>query len=256
MVLDGSIANTLVLLVVMRVITTLVFEPPTTGLLFATVTNLSALGPGGVTSPNWIAGVTESGVSVPVPFSAVVGLLPALLVKLRAPVYVPAAVGVKVTPTVQLAPAASIVDPLRLHGLPPMLVVPNGAGTPIPLTVSPTELGFDIVAVPTVALVVPTCVLGNAMLPVTLIVPATPLPVRFTVEFCVPTMPGTVLGTLTWPVKVPSAVAVKFTPNVQVALGASMVPEQPSDTIVQFGPILGPERVLAVIVPMLIVTDD
>jgi hypothetical protein len=35
-----------------------------------------------------------------------------------------------------------------------------------------------------------------------------------------------------------------------------MFPEQPSDTIVQFGPIFGPEIVLAVIVPMLIVTED
>jgi hypothetical protein len=117
-----------------------------------------------------------------------------------------------------------------------------------------------MVAVPTVELVVPTWVLGNAMLAVTVIVPCTPVPLRLTYENCVPLMPGTVFGTDAWPVKAPSPVAVKFTPNVQLSpvipLGASVMPEHPSDTIVQFGPGAGPEVVVAVIVPMVIGTED
>jgi hypothetical protein len=162
---------------------------------------------------------------------------------------------------VQLEPAiplgARTVGPLRLHGFAPVLVVANGADAAMLFTVNPTAFGLDIVAVPTVALVEPTCSLPNARPEgVIVIVPATPVPLRFTV--CVPLV--LLLGTFAVPLKVPRAVAVKSTPNVQwspaIPLGCSVAPEHPSDTIVQFGPALGPEVVVAVIVPIVIGVPD
>lgn len=104
MVLAGSIPNVLVLVAIL-LMTTVVFAPTTLGLLLVTVSSLSALVVPCITTPNWSAGVTESAASVPVPFSAVAGtLLVKLLVTGRLPVRVPCAVGVKLTPAVQLSP--------------------------------------------------------------------------------------------------------------------------------------------------------
>jgi hypothetical protein len=168
----------LLLLVAMPLITTVVLEPTTEGLLLVTVSNLSALVVPCITMPNWIAGVTESGASVPLPFSVIeAGSLLALLVMLTVPVRVPCAIGLKVTPTVQLAPPANTVEPTRLHGVPPTGVSAKSPDEVILVTVSPTELGLVIVPVPTVALVVPTWVFGNARLGEKLILPFTPLAV-------------------------------------------------------------------------------
>lgn len=166
------------LLVAMPLTTTLVSDPITEGLLLATVTNLSALVVPFITVPNRSTGVTESAESVPVPFSVIeAGLLLALLMMVTLPLRVPCAVGVKVTPIVQLAPPARMVEPLRLQGVPPTGVRPKSPDGVMLVTVSPTELGFVIVPVLTVALVVPTWVLGNTELGEKLIRPATPLPV-------------------------------------------------------------------------------
>ena len=165
-------------LVAMPLITTVVLEPTTLGLLFFTVSNLSALVVPCVTLPNWIAGTTESAESVPVPFSVTeAGLLLALLIMVTLPLRVPCAIGLKVTPIVQLAPPARTVEPPRLQGVPPTGVSAKSPDGVMLVTVSPTELGLVIVSVPTVALVVPTWVLGNARLGEKLIFPCTPLAV-------------------------------------------------------------------------------
>lgn len=97
--------------------------------LLVSVTSFGALVVLIVTLPNWSeVGENTGAESVPVPCSAIVpGLLTvaflALLVMLRLPVSVPCADGVKVTPTVQLSFAARMVEPARLQGFAPMLVV-------------------------------------------------------------------------------------------------------------------------------------
>jgi|SRR5258708_4509434 hypothetical protein len=106
---------------------------------------------------------------------------------LRLPVRTPGTVGLKVTPAVQLAPADPVgvrtVVPLRLQGFVPRLVRPKSpVGAGIVLIVKLTELLFVIVSTPIVELVVPTCVLGNAMLEVAVNEAFTPVPLRFT--FC------------------------------------------------------------------------
>src|ERR1700732_3396324 len=106
---------------------------------------------------------------------------------LKLPLRTPCAVGVKVTPTVQLVPAdpvaVRVVVPLRLQGFVPRLVSaksPVGAG--MGLIVRGTELLFVIVSTPVVVLVRPAWVLGNAMLEVAVNDAFTPVPLRFT--FC------------------------------------------------------------------------
>ena len=96
--------------------------------------------------------------SVPVPFSTIVaGLFLALLVMVRLPVRVPCAVGVKVTPTVQLESVVPLgcrmVEPLRLQGFAPVLLtMPKPLDGVMLSTVIATVLGFVSVAVLTVVL--------------------------------------------------------------------------------------------------------
>jgi len=122
------------LLVPMPLIATV---PPRLVLGLVTVTVLSALVVPSGTMPNESdPGESVNAESVPVPLRAIIpgaaggcGALLALLVMFTLPVRVPCAVGVKVTPTVQLEPAdpvgARMVEPVRLQGFVPTGVVPK-----------------------------------------------------------------------------------------------------------------------------------
>jgi hypothetical protein len=125
-----STANTGLLVVRLLIVTA---PLAVLALLLVTVMNLSGLGPGGATVPNWtVVGESVSGESDPMPFSAIVaGLLLESLTTLMVPVSVPCILGVKVTPTVHadgggVGPAdpegPSVVVPLRLQGLAPILI--------------------------------------------------------------------------------------------------------------------------------------
>jgi hypothetical protein len=192
-----------VLVVVIPLTTTLVLEPTTDAFGLVIVSILSALVVPCITPPNWIApGENVTPASVPEPLVVTVaGLLLALLVTITLPVRVPCAVGLKVTPTVQLEPAiplgARMVEPLRLQGFAPIVVSPKSPVVEKPVTVIPTELGFDTVSVSTVALVVPTWVLGNDWVNgERVIIPCTPLAVAVTTDGLL----GALEGTLTAPV--------------------------------------------------------
>ena len=186
------------------------------------VTSWAAL----VVPTSWLPNVRLPGLSVtpgavPVPLSAAVcGLPPALSEMLRAAVLEPAAVGVKVTEMVQLAPAARV---LGLVGQ--VFVWPKSAAL---VPVSPIELIVSG-AVPELvkvtfcaALEVPTACWPKPRLvgeSVTAGAVATPVPASVT-ECGVP---GALSLMLTEAVRAPAALGVKVTEIVQLFPGARVL---------------------------------
>jgi hypothetical protein len=226
--------------------------PAVATLLLVTVTNLSALVvPCGTVPKLSDVGESTSADSVPVPLSVIdAGLFLALLVKVKAPVTRPCAVGEKVTVTVQLLFAATV----PVH---PSVAIANGPEVATPVIVAPTELGFVTVAVE-VGLVEPTRVLGNVIVGEKLIKPFTPAPLSVT--NC--GLLGAVEGNSRLPLKFPIAVAVKVVLTVHIWPLASVTPEHVSDVIMKFGDgerLTGPLGfmvVVEVIVPIVIGPPD
>lgn len=241
---------------------TLLIVIPTT-LLLVTITDFGKLVVLTMCVPNESdVGESTGAESVPAPCSAIIaGLFEALLVMVRLPVRVPCAVGLKVTPTVHEAgggvgpvdPAGPrMVAPDRLQGLVPIFCVPKSPDTAMLLTVIATALGFVSVAVLTVALVVPTRVLGNKMLGERLINPARPVPLSATVCGLLEAFEGM----FSVPLNVATAVAVKVTPTVHVAVGSSVMLEHVSDDIWKFGEGPSTPVVIVVIWPKVSVPAD
>ena len=170
-VLPRSTANTALFVVTLLIL----IVPPEAGLLLTSVTNLSGLVVPCITAPNDSdVGVSTSGASVPVPFSAIVaGLFLALLVMIRPPVSAPCIVGSNVSVTVQL----ELAGRTPVH---PSVTIAKSPEVATLLIVSPTEFGFVSVAV-LVGLVPPTWVFANARLGERLSDAWRPVPLRLTV---------------------------------------------------------------------------
>jgi hypothetical protein len=235
---------------------TLLIVNPTT-LLLVTVTDFGALVVLTVTLPNESpVGESVGAESVPVPVSAIMpGMLTvaflALLVMLRLPVRVPVAVGVKVTPTVQLEPVIPVgcrmVEPARLQGFKPIGVVPKSPDAAMLKMVIATVLGFVSVAVLTVTLVWPTKLPGHARFGERLTNPASPFPLSVTNCGLLPASEGRV----SVPITFPRAVAVKVTWTVHWVLAANGRLEHVSVVIWKFGDGPSTPVVVVNICPML-----
>ena len=151
---------------------------------------------------------------LPVPLRLTVcGLLPALSVKASVPVAAPVAVGVNVTPTLQLAPAATLV-PQVLVAIPkgPLTVMAENTSNPLWLLVSVTDLA---------ELVEPTAVVLKLKDVADSVTGALPVPVRLTVCGLLIALSANV----SVPVAAPNAAGVKVTPTLQVAPAAMPVPQ-------------------------------
>lgn len=151
---------------------------------------------------------------LPVPLRVTVwGLFPALSVKVRAPVAAPETVGVNVTPTVQVAPAATLVPQVLLE-MPkgPLVAMPENVSDPLWLLVNVMDLA---------ELVEPTAVVLKLRDEADSVTGALPVPLRLAVCGLV-TAPSVKVSA---PVAAPSAVGVKVTPTLQLPLAAMPVPQ-------------------------------
>jgi hypothetical protein len=143
-----------------------------------------------------------------------VGLFTALLVTVTAPVRAPAAVGVKVTLIVQLAPTARVVPQLFVCAKSPLAVIELIVALVVPL--------FDSV-VDCDAVVEPTTVEANARLAGLALSAgpgAVPVPLSAT-----ETAPETSVLTVSVPLREPAAVGLNFTVTVQDPPAAMLVPQ-------------------------------
>ena len=144
------------------------------------------------------------------------GLLVALSVNVSVPVAAPVAVGVKVTPTAQLAPAAMPV---------PQVLLATAKGPLIPTLETAREALWRLVNVTvTAALVLPRVTVPKFKLlaeRVTGELVPPPLPLRLTVCGLVRAESVNVSA----PVAAPVAVGVKVTPTVQPAPAAMLIPQ-------------------------------
>ncbi len=150
---------------------------------------------------------------LPVPLRLTVcGLFPALSVKLSVPVALPATVGVNVTPTLQLAPPATLVPQVLLAiAKGPLAAMPENTSDALWLLVSVTDLA---------ELVEPTAVVLKLKDVADSVTGALPVPLRVTVCGLLIALSVNVSA----PVAAPSAVGVKVTPTVQFAPAAMPVP--------------------------------
>jgi hypothetical protein len=150
---------------------------------------------------------------LPVPLRLTVcGPFPALSVKVKLPVAAPVAVGVNVTPTLQLAPAATLVPQLLL-AIPkgPLVTMLENVSDPLWWLVSVTDLA---------ELVEPTAVVLKLKDVVDSVTGALPVPLRLTA--CGLSIALSAKANV--PVAAPIAAGVKVTPTVQVAPAARPVP--------------------------------
>ena len=158
--------------------------------------------------------VTGELVAPPVPLRVMVcGLVTALSVNVSVPATGPVAVGVKVTPTAQLAPAATLVPHVLLAMLNPELTT---AG----LRVSATLKRFVRVTV-LVELVFPTVTVPKLSELAENVTGAVPVPLRLTVCGLLIALSAKV----SVPVAAPAAAGVKLTPTVQLAPAAMPAPQ-------------------------------
>jgi len=151
---------------------------------------------------------------LPVPLRATVcGLFPALSVKVRVPVAAPEAVGVKVTPTVQVVPAATLVPQVLLE-MPkgPLVAMPENVSDPLWLLVNVTDLA---------ELVEPTAAVLKLRDEADSVTGALPVPLRLTVCGLVAAPSVKVRA----PGAAPSAIGVKVTPTLQLPPAATLVPQ-------------------------------
>jgi hypothetical protein len=133
-------------------------------------------------------------------------------VKVSVPVAAPVAVGVKVTPTLQLAPGAMLVPQV-------LPAIPKGPLAPTPEMVSDTPR-LLVSVTDLVELVEPTAVVLKLRELADSVTGAVPVPVRLTICGLLIALSAK----LRVPVAPPSAVGVKVTPTVQVAPAAILVP--------------------------------
>ncbi len=144
------------------------------------------------------------------------GLFEALSVKVSVPLAAPVAVGVKVTPTAQLAPAARLV---------PQVLLEIAKGPLIPTLEMVRAVFWRLVRVTvTAALVLPTATVPkfNELADrVTGELELLPVPLRLTVCGLFPALSVKV----SVPVAAPVAVGVNVTPTLQVAPAATLVPQ-------------------------------
>ncbi len=158
-----------------------------------------------------VTGVLEV---LPVPLRVTVwGLFPALSVKVRDPLAAPDAVGVNVTPTVQVAPPATLVPQVLLE-------MPNGPLVTMPEKVS-SVLWLLVRVTDFAELVDPTAVVLKLSDEVDSVTGAVPVPVRLTDCGLVTALSVKVSA----PVAAPRAVGVKVTPTLQVPFAAMLVPQ-------------------------------
>lgn len=177
----------------------------------------------------------------PVPVSATdSGLFDALLVTVSVPVAEPEAVGVNVTETVQLAPAARV--------LPQVLVCANGpvVATAEMSAVAPPPLVTVVVCA---ALVEPTVVLPNVSSAGDAdsdgVAGVVPVPVSETVSGLFDAL----LVTVRVPVWVPDAVAPYSTEKVQFAPAARLLPQV---LVCENGPVVAIDEIAAAALPELV----
>jgi len=186
--------------------------------LLVTVTVWLALVAPTATVPKFrVPGATVTG-ELPVPVRLTFwGLFEAPSVNVNVPVAAPVAVGVKVTPTVQLAPAAILVPQVLLAIAKPAVV----AGL-VPAKLKATLWRFVSVTVPA-ALVAPTATVPKFKVLEETVTGALPVavPLRLTVWglFAASSMNVRV------PVAAPVVVGENVTPTVQLAPGATLVPQ-------------------------------
>ena len=144
------------------------------------------------------------------------GLFEALSVKVSVPLAAPVAVGVNVTPTAQLAPAARLV---------PQVLLEIAKGPLIPTLEMVRAVLWRLVSVTvTAALVLPTATVPkfNELADrVTGELELLPVPLRLTVCGLFPALSVKV----SVPVAAPVAVGVNVTPTLQVAPAATLVPQ-------------------------------
>jgi len=174
----------------------------------------------------------------------VCGLFPALSVKVSAPVAAPDAVGVNVTPTVQLEPAATLV-PQVLLAMPkgPLAAMADNVSDPLWLLVSVTDFA---------ELVEPTAVVLKLKDVDDSVTGALPVPLRFTVCGLLTALSVKV----SVPPAAPSADGVNVTLTVQLAPAAMPVPQVLPE--MANGPPAGTEmlvNVSAVLIRLVTVTD-
>jgi hypothetical protein len=134
-------------------------------------------------------------------------------VNVSAPVAAPEAVGVNVTPTVHVAPAATLVPQVLLE-MPkgPLVTMPESVSNPLWLLVKVTDLG---------ELVEPTAVVPKLRDEVDSVTGAAPVPLRVTICGLVTALSVKV----SVPVAAPSPVGVKATPTLQLPLAAMPAPQ-------------------------------
>jgi hypothetical protein len=186
--------------------------------VFFTVTTLAALVVPSVCAANvsvvGVAVTITGAVPVPVSFT-VCGEFVALSMTVTVPVSVPAAWGVNVTVTEQLAPALRVAGQLLVCAKSPVDAIVIGVAT--------VPVSFTVTTLP--ALVVPTICAANVSLAgvaVTMTTAATPVPVSFTV--CGEFVAVSVIVSV--PVRVPAVVGVNVTLTVQLAGDGPNVPVQ------------------------------
>jgi hypothetical protein len=139
------------------------------------------------------------------------GLVAALSVKVRVPAAAPVALGVNVTPTAQLAPAAMLPPQVLLDTANPALVTMlEKLSAPLSRFVTVTAFG---------ELVLPTVSVPRFKLLLEKVTGALPVPVRLTV--CVPAVSLKV----SVPVAAPTAMGEKVTPTLQLAPAPTPEPQ-------------------------------
>jgi hypothetical protein len=175
---------------------------------------------------------------MPLPDSEiVVGLFTALLVTVTEPVRAPAAVGVKVTLIVQLAPTARVVPQLFVCAKSPLAVMELIVAELVPL--------FDSV-VDWAAVVEPTTVDANARLAGLALSAgpgAVPVPLSAT-----ETAPETSVLTVSVPLREPAAAGLNVTVTVQDPPAAMLVPQV---LVCEKSPVIVTDDTAAAVEPLL-----
>ena len=169
------------------------------------------------TTPKFNALADSVTAALPVPLRLTFcGLFEALSVKVSVPLAAPVAVGVNVTPTAQLAPAARLV---------PQVLLEIAKGPLIPTLEMVRAVLWRLVRVTvTAALVLPTATVPkfNELADrVTGELELLPVPLRLTVCGLFPALSVKV----SVPVAAPVAVGVNVTPTLQLAPAATLVPQ-------------------------------